>query len=75
MSYLILIVWLGALSLIFFKLPDYRLLTSIAVGLSYFLWGIITHLRDKTLFLPIVLEYLTIGLLATTVLIFISLRA
>lgn len=75
MAYLILIVWLGTLSLFFFQLPDYRLFTSIALGLSYFLWGIITHLRDKTLFLPVVLEYLTIGLLATTVLIFISLRA
>lgn len=75
MSYLTLIVWLSVLSLIFFKLPDYRLLTSVALGLSYFLWGIITHLRDKTLFLPVVLEYLTIGLLAITVLIFISLRA
>ena len=75
MAYLILIVWLGALSLIFFKLPDYRLLTSVAIGLSYSLWGIITHLREKTLLLPVVLEYLGIGLLATTVLIFISLRA
>lgn len=75
MAYLILIVWLGVLGLIFFQLPDYRLFTSIALGVSYFLWGIITHLRDKTLLLPIVLEYLTIGLLATTVLIFLSLRA
>lgn len=75
MSYLALVVWLSALSLIFFKLPAFRLLTSIALGLSYSLWGIITHWRDKTLFLPIVLEYLTIGLLATSVLIFISLRA
>jgi len=55
MAYLILIVWLGGLSLIFFELPDYRLFTSVALGLSYFLWGIITHLRDKTLFLPVVL--------------------
>ena len=75
MAYLTLIVLLGALGLIFFQLPDYRLLTSIVLGLSYSLWGIITHWRDKTLFLTIVLEYLTIGLLATTILIFISLRA
>jgi len=75
MNYIFLIVWLGALSLIFFQLPDYRLFTSVALGLSYFLWGIITHWRNKTLYWPVVLEYFAISLLATTVLIFISLRA
>lgn len=75
MAYLILIVWLSVLGLIFFQLPHYRLLISVVLGLSYCLWGIIIHARDKTLFLPIVLEYLTIGLLVVTILIFISLRA
>lgn len=75
MAYLILIIWLAVLSFFFFQFPGYRILTAIIIGLSYTCWGIIIHKRSKTLYLPIILEYLAISLLAITVLIFISLRA
>lgn len=75
MPYLILLVWIGILSLAFFKLISFRLMLAVLIGISYLIWGIITHWKNKTLFWPVVLEYFAIGLLATTVLIFLSLRA
>jgi len=75
MAYLILLVWTGILGLVFFKFVSFRLTLAVLMGISYFIWGIITHWRNKTLYWPVVLEYFAIGLLATTVLIFLSLRA
>ena len=74
-AYLSLAFILIILSLIFFTLPAFRLFTSIALGLSYFIWGVVIHLKAKNLHLPIVLEYFGISLLATIILIFLSLRA
>jgi len=74
-AYLSLAFILILLSLIFFILPAFRLFTSIALGLSYFIWGMAIHLKDKSLHLPIVLEYFGLSLLATIILIFLSLRA
>jgi len=73
--YLSLIIWLSILTFIYLRFPEFRLLCSILTGISYVAWGIITHHREKALLWPILLEYLAIGLLATTILIFISLRA
>jgi len=73
--YVLLAATLAALSLIFIKLPLFRTASAITIGLSYFLWGLITHWKDKTLHLTVVLEYLAISLLAIVMLIFISLRA
>jgi len=75
MQYLILTVWLVILGLVYLQLPAYRLLTAVLIGISYFLWGICVHRKDKTLLLPVVLEYLAIALLGITILIFISLRS
>ncbi|MEA3355219.1 MAG: hypothetical protein U9Q63_01905 [Patescibacteria group bacterium] len=74
-SYLTLAIILGFLGLIFFQFPNFRIITSIIIGLSYFLWGILIHVKDKTLYLPVILEYLTISLLSIVILIFLSLRA
>ncbi|MBU1084731.1 MAG: hypothetical protein ABIJ43_01550 [Candidatus Beckwithbacteria bacterium] len=74
-DYIILSLILGILGLIFFKLPSFRIITSIFMGLSYFIWGILIHKKDKTLHLPVVLEYLSISLLSIIILIFLSLRA
>lgn len=74
-AYLSLAFILIILSLIFFTLPTFRLFTSIALGLSYFIWGVAIHLKDKSLHLPVVMEYFGISLLATIILIFLSLRA
>ena len=74
-SYIALGVVLVSLSLAFLNLPALRLPIAILIGLSYFFWGIITHWHDKTLHVSLVLEYLSISLLATILLIFITLRA
>lgn len=74
-SYAALAVILAVLSLVFLNFSASRLTISIIIGLSYFLWGLLTHFKDKTLHLSVILEYLAISLLATTILIFISLRA
>lgn len=73
--YLSLITWLGVLTYIYLRFPEFRIFCSALTGISYVIWGIITHHREKGLLWPILLEYLAIGLLATTILIFISLRA
>jgi len=74
-SYLLISLLLGVLGFIFFKLPFLRIITSIIMGTTYFLWGVVTHYKDKTLHLSIVLEYLSISLISTIILIFLSLRA
>ena len=73
--YLILGILLLFLGLLYFKIPYLRIYSSLAIGLVYFLWGIITHLKDKTLHWPVIFEYLGISLLAVIILIFLSLRA
>ena len=74
-AYLILGLVLITLGILFLKLPYFRIYISIFIGLSYFLWGIIIHLKDKSLHLPVVLEYFGLSLLAVVILVFISLRA
>jgi len=72
--YLILFTALSFLSLFYIYLRDFRIIASVAIGLSYFLWGLWMHRHDRTLQLPIILEYFSFSLLAVIVLIFISLR-
>ena len=74
-SYLILALILIVFGLIFLRFSNFRIITSIIIGISYFIWGILVHKKDKMLYLPIILEYLAISLLATIILIFLSLRA
>jgi len=73
--YLTLGLTLSVLALLFLNFSVYRLPIAILIGFSYFIWGLYVHFKDKTLHLSIVLEYLAISLLATILLIFISLRA
>lgn len=74
MAYLNLSLWLLILGVLFLKIPNYRIILSLIMGVSYFLWGVFIHHRNKTLYLSVICEYLAISLLAITVLIFISLR-
>ena len=74
-AYLILSLALTILGILFLKLSYFRLYTSVIIGLSYFFWGIIIHLKDKSLHWPVVLEYFGLSLLAVVILVFISLRA
>ncbi len=73
-AYLILGFILIILGLAYYQLPYFRIYISITIGLSYFLWGILIHLKDKTLHWPVIFEYLGLSLLAVVILIFLSLR-
>jgi hypothetical protein len=74
-AYLILFFILFSLSYAFYQFSAFRIIIAVVLGLSYFCWGVIIHLKDKTLYWPIVLEYFGLSLLAVIILIFISLRA
>lgn len=73
MSGLILLLILAALGGGYLYFPAYRLGLAIALGASYFLWGVVSH--RKTLYLNIVLEYFVLAILGMSLLIFLSLRA
>ena len=73
MSYLALTLILGTLGGAYLYFPAYRLWLSLALGLSYFLWGIISH--KSHLHASIVLEYFVLSLLGMSLLMCVSLRA
>jgi len=74
-QYSLLIVTLFLLALFYLFYSQWRFIISIIIGLTYFLFGVIIHLKDKTLYLSVILEYFGLGLLGAIILIFISLRA
>lgn len=73
MSYIILFLLLGILGAGYLSLPADRLVLAMAMGLSYFVWGVVTH--RKHLYRQIVLEYFFLALLGMSLLIFLGLRA
>lgn len=73
MIYLVLTLILGTLGGAYLYWPDYRLWLSLAMGLSYFIWGMLIHKRE--LHWQIVLEYFSLALLGISLLIFMGLRA
>jgi len=73
MSYLFLTLILGLLAGAYLYWPAYRLWLSVAMGFSYFLWGILIHKRE--LHWQIVLEYFSLAMLGASLLIFMGLRA
>ena len=75
MNYLSLILVLGFLAAAYLSLPIYRLWLAVAMGVTYFVWGLLLHLKDKTLHWSIVLEYFCLALLGVSLLIFMGLRA
>ncbi len=74
LHYFALILVLAFLSIFYITAPQLRFSISIIIGLTYFLYGILFHLKAKDLHLSIVLEYFALSLLGTIILIFISLR-
>jgi hypothetical protein len=75
-AYLILFFLLGAFVVLFTKAwPNKELQRYIAAifGIAYFFWGIITHLKSKKINQEIVFEYLAITMLATLIIILITL--
>ena len=73
MTYLFLTLILGLLAGVYLYYPVYRLWLSVAMGLSYFFWGVRLHKRE--LHWQIVLEYFSLALLGMSLLIFMGLRA
>lgn len=55
--------------------PTFRIVIVMAVAASYVSWGIIHHFLHKDLHASIVLEYLAIASLGTTVLAFLILKS
>jgi len=74
-QYSILIITLCLLAFFYILYSQWRFIISTVIGLTYFLFGVIIHLKDKTLYLSVILEYFGLGLLGAIILIFISLRA
>lgn len=76
LAYLILFVLLSLFVLFFTRAwPNKELQRYIAVifGAVYFFWGIITHTKSKKINSEIVFEYLSIAMLATLVIVLITL--
>jgi len=76
LAYLILFILLASFVFIFMRAwPNRQLQRYVAVifGASYFLWGIITHTKSKKNNNEIVFEYLSISMLATLIIVLITL--
>lgn len=76
LAYLILFIFLFSFAFLFIKTwPNRQLQRYIAVGFGgfYFLWGIITHTKSKKINSEIIFEYLSIAMLATLIIILITL--
>jgi len=76
LAYLILFILLESFVFIFMRAwPNRQLQRYVAVifGASYFLWGIITHTKSKKINNEIVFEYLSISMLATLIIVLITL--
>jgi hypothetical protein len=72
--HLITIISLLSLALLYIHYHDWQIILSVSLGAVYFFSGILLHLKEKSLHLAVVLEYLVLSLLGATILIFISLR-
>lgn len=75
-AYLALFALLAGFSYLFMKTwPNVQMQRYLAVGfgVSYFLWGIITHVKSKRINSEIIFEYLSISMLAILIIILITL--
>ena len=76
LAYLILLLILFAFTVLFMQAwPDRSLQRQLVVGfgISYFGWGVLTHLKSKNINSEIVFEYLAIALLAVLLIVLITL--
>ncbi len=75
-AYLLLLLILTAFTVLFLRAwPDRELQRQIAIGfgVSYFSWGVLTHLKTKRINSEIIFEYLAIALLAVLLIVLITL--
>jgi len=76
LAYLILLITLLVFSFLFSRFWINKIMQrylAITLGVFYFLWGAITHVKRKKLTSEILFEYLAISMLAVLLLILITL--
>lgn len=76
LAYLILFVLLALFVFLFTRAwPNKELQRYIAMvfGVVYFFWGIITHTKSKKINSEVVFEYLSVAMLATLIIVLITL--
>lgn len=76
LAYLILFVLLVSFVFLFMQAwPNKQLQRYIALifGASYFFWGVISHTKSKKINSEIIFEYLSISMLATLIIVLITL--
>ena len=76
LAYLILFALLALFVFLFTHVwPNKQLQRYIAIafGVAYFLWGVITHTKSKRINSEIIFEYLSISMLATLIIILVTL--
>lgn len=76
LAYLILFALLSVFTWLFLQAWPHKELQRIYVlvfGVSYFVWGLFTHTSSKTLNSNVVFEYLAVSLLASLMLVLITL--
>lgn len=74
-AYLILFVLLSVFSLLFMRAwPDRNLQRQLTIGfgITYFIWGILTHVKSKKIGAEIIFEYLSISMLAVLIIVLIT---
>lgn len=75
LNYLVLIVGL-VLGVVLFlgSWPDRKLQRFVSIGIAafYFIWGVLTHLKESHISRRVVLEYLGVGVLAGLLLVLIT---
>ncbi len=76
LAYLILFILLTSFVFVFMKVWPNRQLqryATVIFGVSYFFWGVVTHIKSKRINSEIVFEYLSISMLATLIIVLITL--
>lgn len=72
---LFLILLIGAYAFLHFSYSSQlQEIVIVILGLSYFLWGIVHHWRDRTLYFRVVLEYFMMAFWGVFFILFILLR-
>jgi hypothetical protein len=76
LAYLILFILLGLFALLFMRAWPNRELQrqlTLGFGITYFVWGVLTHVKSKKINSEIIFEYLAISMLAVLIIVLITL--
>lgn len=73
---LIGVLLFGILGFWFFSYnKTYQVAVAISVAIAYVVWGLVHHAIHKDLYLPVVIEYITVAALGLTVILSLIFRA